>query len=135
VHLYAGKRRSVQYVTVDLAAGTGVLNGSPTRADHWPPYISALVGSQFDDTLRGDDTGTLLIGLNGADTILGGSDPDMILGNRGNDRIRGRGGNDNLGGGKGNDHLDAGPGSYFCARSMCPSGAPNDEVLQQQLTV
>ena len=54
--------------------------------------IENLIGSRFNDTLRGDNAG------------------NELFGGEGNDTLRGEGGNDHLSGGAGNDVLDGGAG-------------------------
>ena len=76
-------------VTVDLAEGAAkTFGGDPDSLQD----IENVVGSAYDDELRGT------AGRN----FLNGSD--------GNDQVNGRGGNDYLAGGAGNDTLTGGPG-------------------------
>jgi len=57
--------------------------------------IEHLEGSQFNDTLLGDDSSNILEGLGGSDSLEGGGGDDILLG--------GSGGADTLNGGDGRD--------------------------------
>ena len=78
-----------QGATVDLAAGTATdgWGGNDTLVG-----IEGATGTEFDDTLIGDDNDNFLEGLGG------------------NDTIEGRGGNDRIRPGAGNDIVDGGEG-------------------------
>ena len=80
-------------VTVDLAAGTATDGHGDTDTLR---RIESVFGSDFADTLRGDDGDNFLGGLAGDDLIEGGG---------GADRINGYGGSDTLDGGDGIDEL------------------------------
>lgn len=69
------------------------------------------IGSQLDDTLRGDDGADCLAGLGGNDKLYGGNGDDTLYGGDGNDSIYGGKGDDYLYSGKGNDHLRGDEGS------------------------
>ncbi|MBO9557869.1 MAG: calcium-binding protein [Caulobacter sp.] len=101
---------SLAGVTVDLTTGTGV--GGEAQGDTLSA-IEGLVGSGFNDVLKGNNLGNILYGLGGDDSLYGVSDTDIQVG-----------GPDALNGGDGNDHLfvslasqivDGGPG-YDMAR-------------------
>ena len=64
-----------------------------------------IVGSQFNDTLSGDDNGNLIQGGNGDDAIVGAGGNDRLYGNVGNDLIQAGDGDDYVNGGQGNDRL------------------------------
>jgi serralysin len=90
-------------------AGVDVLNG-----------FENVAGSNFGDTLKGDDNANVILGglgddqlFGGAgnDTLNGGDGNDVLRGNTGNDTELGGTGNDTLYGGDGNDILDGGPGT------------------------
>ena len=51
--------------------------------------ISGVLGSDFNDTIRGNGGTNLLIGLGGDDTITAGGGSDLVLADPGNDRIDG----------------------------------------------
>ncbi len=63
---------------------------------------STIIGSVFNDVIRGNS---------GKDALFGGGAADLILGSAGNDTLRGDGGNDTLDGGTGADELIGGAGS------------------------
>lgn len=78
-------------VIVSLAAGTATGQGSDVIQT-----VERVVGSNYNDTLTGDDRGNRLDGQSG------------------NDRLNGRGGNDQLVGGAGTDTLYGGSGTDRC---------------------
>lgn len=67
----AGYKTSNAAVNIDLGAGTAT--GGHATGDSLS-YINKLVGSDFDDTLIGDDHPNWLEGGAGADTLDGGND-------------------------------------------------------------
>ncbi len=82
--------------------------------------IENLTGSGFDDALYGDNSGNLLIGgagddtlrpTGGDDTVIGGDGDDVIYAHTGQDVIEGNAGNDTLQGGEGDDTLTGGAGA------------------------
>lgn len=75
-----------------------------------------------DDNLRGDAPETV-IGSNYADTIVGDEEYETLEGGGGNDFIRGRKGDDTISGGSGNDTLYAGRGNDLV------SGGDGNDVL------
>jgi Ca2+-binding RTX toxin-like protein len=78
-------------VTVDLATGTandGLVDSLNS--------IEGIIGSTYDDVIRGD---------NGVNNLQGAGGNDVIEGRLGNDRLEGGGGNDVLVGGAGDDEL------------------------------
>ncbi len=74
-------------VSIDLVTGIATGAGSDTLV-----AIEVIFGSQFDDTVSGNDSANSLLGVGG------------------NDNLAGLGGNDYLAGGTGNDTLDGGDG-------------------------
>jgi Ca2+-binding RTX toxin-like protein len=90
--------------------------------------IENLIGSQFNDTLAGNDGDNLIVGLagndvlyggkgkdtlyggDGQDSLAGGEGDDFLFGEAGNDSLKGDSGNDSLSGGDGADTLDGGDG-------------------------
>jgi Ca2+-binding RTX toxin-like protein len=73
--------------------------------------IERYEGTQFDDTINGDDTSnSLLSGLDGADTIRGFAGNDLLDGGKGNDTLEGGADADFLVGGPGADVIDGGDG-------------------------
>jgi Ca2+-binding RTX toxin-like protein len=82
--------------------------------------ISRIIGSDFGDTLKGDDGDNVILGGKGPDLIMGRGGNDTGRGGKGDDRIEGGGGADNLFGQAGgdmvlgmggDDHLIGGPGT------------------------
>ena len=87
-------------VTLDLAEGTAVGEGNDSLAE-----VEGVYGSQFGDTLVGDE----------GDNILNGW--------LGNDVIRGGPGDDYMSGETGNDSFDGGPGGYDMVDFLLAPGA------------
>lgn len=111
---YASSRAAVQ---VDLAIRAAAGEGADfVKAEN-------VIGSDFDDLLKGssepntivggigDDTikgragKDLLSGGRGADTVEGGSGADTIFGDAGSDELSGQKGGDSIWGGSGNDTI------------------------------
>jgi Ca2+-binding RTX toxin-like protein len=121
--LYGGAgRNSAGYgnagagVVVDLDDGT--LNSGDADGDVFSG-ISGIIGSNFDDVLRGSGgsnaisggTGNDLIdGRAGSDTLSGGAGDDSIFAGAANDRLAGDAGHDRLASGSGYDTLTGGDG-------------------------
>jgi Ca2+-binding RTX toxin-like protein len=103
----AAYSESTSGVAVDLSAGTG--SGGEAEGDTLIG-IEGVVGSNFDDTLTGDDSNNSLYGLAGHDTLNGGAGNDWMKGGADNDTLDGGAGNDWLLGGAGNDTLTGGDG-------------------------
>ena len=100
-------------VTGDFATGVFTVAGEPAST-----YIGieSLTGSNFADTIFGDEEANVIDGYYGGDTIdgRGGDDEifgtelrDVLHGGVGNDQVIGFGGNDDLFGDDGDDSLDA----------------------------
>ncbi|MDW4549470.1 calcium-binding protein [Defluviimonas sp. D31] len=68
--------------------------------------IEGLIGSSYDDDLRGDDGDNRIYGRDGADGIRGRSGNDRLEGGNGNDTLQGGEGADTLVGGSGFDVAD-----------------------------
>jgi Ca2+-binding RTX toxin-like protein len=64
--------------------------------------IEDLSGTDFNDSVLGD---------NGANMIWGGSGDDIVYGRGGNDTLYGGGGSDTMNGGEGTDRIDGGGGT------------------------
>jgi Ca2+-binding RTX toxin-like protein len=73
--------------------------------------IERVRGTDFVDTLSGNNSANMFEGGGGNDTIDGLGGDDILRGNFGNDMIRGGTGNDMLTGGRGFDTIDGGTGS------------------------
>lgn len=95
-------------VNVNLATGVG--SGGTAEGDTYT-RVEAILGSAFDDTLRGDGKENHLSGNNGADTLIGRGGNDNLGGIGGNDVLKGGGGNDLIGGGLGQDDMTGGAGN------------------------
>ncbi|MFZ1467892.1 MAG: calcium-binding protein [Paracoccaceae bacterium] len=72
--------------------------------------IEEAFGSDYNDTLSGDNTDNRLFAYDGNDSLSGGFGRDTLNGGAGNDTLYGGGGNDELWGEVGNDVLDGGAG-------------------------
>jgi Ca2+-binding RTX toxin-like protein len=72
--------------------------------------VSGVVGSSFDDDLRGNAKDNVLQGGAGSDKLTGRDGNDHLYGGIGNDSISGGDGNDTLVGGGGADRIDGGAG-------------------------
>jgi VCBS repeat-containing protein len=108
--------------TADYAAASGpvvanLATGSATGGDFTDiltlvaPQLNSienLIGSEFDDSLTGDDNANVLYG--GGNTGLGAGN-DQMVGGLGNDTLYGGFDNDILNGGAGNDWLYGGTGN------------------------
>lgn len=89
-------------VTVDLLAGTGT--GGAAQGDILIS-IENVLGTDFADTLSGDNGANILTGNGGNDVIFGRGGNDVIDGGAGDDLISGGTGTDTLIGGTGTDTL------------------------------
>lgn len=98
---------SLVAVDVDLARGTG-LNGEA----HGDTYVSIenILGSEFGDTLTGDEAENRFYGGGGDDFIDGGDGADRIKGEAGDDYLAGGNGDDWFSGGTGGDVFSGGEG-------------------------
>ena len=99
---------SADPVTVDLQLGTGA--GGDADGDTLS-NIETVIGSQGDDTLRGDMLANTLKGGDGADVLEGQGGADNLQGETGNDTLVGGAGDDTLVGGTGDDILRGGAGA------------------------
>jgi len=88
-------------INADLATGSveGVKTGGGILFTDSLTGIEAVRGSEYDDTLTGDDSGNRLEGTTGNDSIDGGGGDDEIYGGDGYDTLTGGAGNDTLDGG------------------------------------
>jgi RTX calcium-binding nonapeptide repeat (4 copies) len=85
-------------------------SGDPTAPVGNGGCVTALVGTDGPDTLRGGAGGEVIFGFRGKDRIESGGGHDCLLGDEDNDVLRGQAGNDRLTGGAGADTLVGGPG-------------------------
>jgi serralysin len=65
--------------------------------------IERILGSQYNDSITGDDSHNFLRGNGGSDTISAGAGNDYVRGGDGQDFLRGGSGDDTLEGGAGDD--------------------------------
>jgi len=77
--------------------------------------VTNLIGTNYADTLYGDDVDNLLDGRGGNDRLFGLGGDDVLLGGSGNDRLYGDAGRDTLDGGEGNDFLSGRQGDDIYA--------------------
>ncbi len=117
----ADYRNSPGGIVADLSAGAvgeGTVQdgfgGTDTLVN-----IEQIRGSEFDDTIIGDDGDNNLRGQHGNDTIdgrggndqiIGAEDNDTLIGGAGDDFLRGDSGDDAIFGGDGSDFIQAGSG-------------------------
>ncbi|MEO1311395.1 MAG: calcium-binding protein [Pseudomonadota bacterium] len=97
-------------VTLDLRGGVGYGSGGDATGDI-VLNIENVVGSDFDDVIRGDNGANALEGGAGADDLRGFAGADQILGGEGDDTLFGFADNDILTGGLGADVLAGGDGA------------------------
>ncbi len=107
-------------VSVYLAGGASIYVAGNAVGDVLT-NIENLVGSNFNDDLRGDDSANVLSGGTGDDILEGGKGNDELWAGDGNDILRGGVGDDVLVGGAGADSITGGDGrdtaSYWDATS------------------
>ena len=119
-------RESSGPVGLDMATPS---NGSGEGRGDTLIDIEKVIGTEGNDTLRGNDAENRLIGIegndvlwgrgaddvlkgkDGDDTLNGGDDDDQLEGNSGNDLLQGGEGVDKLRGGSGDDTLEGGDGA------------------------
>ncbi len=86
--------------TIDLAAGTGVIDGAPVK---FAASVVNVATGDADDSLIGNDAANLLYAGRGEDRIAGRAGDDRLLGGDGDDVLRDGTGRDFLRGGYGDD--------------------------------
>ena len=94
-------------VIVNLA--TKELTGGHADGDRIVNFQN-IGGSEYDDTLIGDDGDNHINGESGNDKIYGGKGDDHLFGGPGEDYLYGEEGDDHLTGFEGKDHIDGGEG-------------------------
>ncbi len=117
----------------DAGAAPPVVQISNNIAVAFETIIENVVGSDFDDNIRGNVGSNRLEGMSGADTIdgaegndrlLGGDDDDKLMGGDGADTLVGGAGADKAEGGAGHDRFFA--GSDDAGDDIYAGGAGND---------
>ncbi|MFN0115651.1 MAG: hypothetical protein ACKVPY_13335 [Paracoccaceae bacterium] len=106
----------------DAAAGVTVDMVTPGNGKGWGAGdvflgVESLLGSDFNDDLRGDAA---------ANALSGGLGDDWLLGRGGNDTLLGGDGNDAMIGGTGADFFDGGPGQDKAHYTDAASGVTAD---------
>lgn len=103
---YSHSRHRLRIDLADASVGADVVSG-----------VRTVVGTRFDDVIRGAASDDILIGMGGDDTLVGRGHGDIIHGYTStsvdHDRLLARpgpDGDDRLVGGTGNDDLSPGPG-------------------------
>ena len=92
-------------VVVSLLANIGT--GGDAQGDTFE-NIENIIGSQYADTLLGDDEPNTLEGGRGKDALVGSGRNDRLYGGEGDDNLNGGAGDDTLYGGAGDDILNGG---------------------------
>lgn len=93
----------------------------------WLTSIENIIGSGFDDTLKGDAAANYMSGGDGDDSLYGRDGDDELHGGTGNDLLDGGEGNDIMVGGSGNDRLFGDTGDDVL------NGGMGDDVLEGYL--
>jgi len=103
-----------QYTNATSAVNVNLMTGIATDGlggtDHLI-NIESVRGSEFGDTLIGNDSANRLVGLDGDDSLSGGAGNNILLGGNGADIIDGGDGNDEIWGEFGADTIDGGTGN------------------------
>ncbi|WP_170294999.1 calcium-binding protein [Paracoccus aestuariivivens] len=103
--------------TISISAGLGTQNGDVVRGSQFADMVNGLGGNDQiaglggNDRISGASGNDTLGGGNGADTLLGGENSDVLIGNTGNDVLHGGNHNDVIYGGPGADILGGGFGA------------------------
>lgn len=114
---FVGDTGSMDSVSFDGAGGKGAIaslatgkgTGGEAKGDTYSA-INGFSGSQYSDSLTGDDRINDLSGNSGNDTLSGAGGRDTLDGGTGNDSLSGGSGDDTIYGGAGADKVDAGDG-------------------------
>jgi Ca2+-binding RTX toxin-like protein len=89
--------------------------------------IENVIGSQSNDTIRGDELANKLEGFDGKDTLYGNQGDDTLLGQIGDDTLEGGEGDDTLKGGYGDDLILTGLGDDTIDGDGDPSQSEDGE--------
>jgi Ca2+-binding RTX toxin-like protein len=97
-------------------------------------WFENVIGSAFDDDIRGNDADNTLNGSAGNDTLKGGNGSDMLNGDAGDDLLDGGNGTDALDGGVGNDTVQnyAAADAHANIENGFPTPALNDSKIKKQ---
>jgi Ca2+-binding RTX toxin-like protein len=98
---YASYLSSLEGVLADLI--TPVINVGIDALGDTYSGIEGLIGSNFGDSLRGDDGGNYIFGMAGSESLYGRDGVDTLVGGDGADYLHGGEGGDYLIGGEGFD--------------------------------
>ncbi|MDW3224429.1 MAG: calcium-binding protein [Paracoccaceae bacterium] len=101
--------------TLDLSQAAGpaeVILGRNKLNESTVENFENVVGTAFDDTIRGNNQDNVISGLDGQDKIFGHGGDDTLVGGKGNDKIFGGKGDDKLvwNNGDGSDLMKGGSG-------------------------
>ncbi len=119
--VYAESASGVQ-INLDSSARQ---NGGTLGKDYIYDFEN-IIGSPFNDGLRGNAVANALDGGDGNDNLFGFAGDDTLLGGLGNDNLQGGEGNDVLKGGVGRDWLVGGAGAdQFVLDSLGAAPAPD----------
>ena len=95
-------------ISADLSTG----RASDSFVEDTMTRIENLIGSRFDDTLRGDSGANELFGGAGNDVLLGGGGSDRLIGGSGNDTFDGGAGTNKIQGDAGIDTVTFGGATF-----------------------
>ena len=123
---------TLSYLTSSAGVTVRLFNGTSTGGDADGDTFTNfenVIGSSFDDVLRGDSENNTFQGLTGDDILIGLDGDDTLIGGIGDDILRGGAGDDVLIGGSGRDELNGGDGeNIFKFSSMSDSGVSEGTV-------
>lgn len=104
---------AVEYINASAGIVGSLVTGIVTGGSGTDTLIGIeqLVGTNFADTLTGNDSDNMLAGKKGNDTLIGMGGNDTLYGDEGNDILRGGEGDDTLWGQGDADVLDGGNGN------------------------
>ncbi|AIL66063.1 Ca2+-binding protein, RTX toxin [Rickettsiales bacterium Ac37b] len=118
-------------VNVDLARGYGI--GGYASGDTYQ-NIENVVGSKFNDVIKGNAENNLLKGMEGNDLLYGEAGDDKLVGGSGENKIFAGAGNDYILTGIGADEIDGGEGEDTISYEYASSGAVVNMKLGMSIT-
>ena len=107
----------------DIYGGFSIANGVTIENADGSDFDDSIYGNEVANNLQGNNGADIIFGNNGNDTLIGGSGNDTLNGGAGNDSIEGNAGRDRLIGGGGKDTLNGG------ADRDTLTGGGGDDVL------